>query len=418
MSRAENVPKLRFEEFKDAPEWEEKKLGDVCEFSKGKDVKEKIFDKEGKKFIGYGDLYTKYGAVTKSTITKISKGLFYNQVISRGNELLLPSSGESELEMNSCTALLESGVIIGSDINIVTSEVISIVFLSFYIRNNSIKIAKLSQGISVIHLYNKELKLMPINLPTLPEQQAIADFLTLLDERIQTQTELIDKLKEQKRGYLQKLFPKNGKNIPELRFEEFKDAPEWEEKKLGDVCEYQNGTSLEKYFNNKKGLKVISIGNYSINGKYVDNNTYIDILDNKTKKYVLNKDDLTMVLNDKTQTAEILGKVLYIEDDNKYIFNQRTMRISATSEVYIKYLYSLLNSKYVHSQIIKLAKGGTQIYINTNDVLMLHLPLPTLPEQQAISGFLTLLDEEIELESGILEQYKQEKQGYLQGLFV
>ena len=102
---------------------------------------------------------------------------------------------------------------------------------------------------------------------------------------------------------------------------------------LGKLCNYQNGTALEKYFNNTSGLKVISIGNYSETGKFVETSSYIDRKHTKDlKKFVLNKDDLTMILNDKTAVGTIIGRVLYIEENDKYIFNQRTMRLTAKDD--------------------------------------------------------------------------------------
>ena len=115
---------------------------------------------------------------------------------------------------------------------------------------------------------------------------------------------------------------------------------DWDVIPLGKLCNYQNGTALEKYFNNKGGLKVISIGNYSEAGKFVETNSYIDRkYFNELKKFVLNKNDLTMILNDKTAAGTIIGRVLHIKDNEKYIFNQRTMRLVARDGVEPRFLY-------------------------------------------------------------------------------
>src|SRR5699024_12253008 len=102
----------------------------------------------------------------------------------------------------------------------------------------------------------------------------------------------------------------------------------WLYTKISDICSYQNGKSLERMFNKEGRYKVISIGNYSTSGTYVNNNTYISYENhNLVSSYLLKKDDLTMILNDKTSDGSILGRVLYINIDSSYVFNQRTMRL-------------------------------------------------------------------------------------------
>src|SRR5699024_6879706 len=101
----------------------------------------------------------------------------------------------------------------------------------------------------------------------------------------------------------------------------------WLYTKIRDICSYQNGKSLESMFNKEGGYKVISIGNYSTSGTYVNNNTYISYENHKLlTSYILKKDDLTMTLNEKTSNGSISGRVLYTNIDSSYDFNQRTMR--------------------------------------------------------------------------------------------
>jgi type I restriction enzyme S subunit len=111
---------------------------------------------------------------------------------------------------------------------------------------------------------------------------------------------------------------------------------DWEVKKLGEVCNYQNGTALEKYFNEYEGLYVVSIGNYSVDGKYIENNSYIDWkYYQKIKKIILCCDELCMILNDKTSIGTIIGRVLLIKEDNKFVFNQRSMRLMDAISIFV-----------------------------------------------------------------------------------
>lgn len=195
---------------------------------------------------------------------------------------------------------------------------------------------------------------------------------------------------------------------------------DWNIEKLGDVCKYQNGTSLEKYFNQNDGYNVISIGNYSPFGKYIENNTYISFdLVSLVKKFILNKDDLTMILNDKTSSGAIIGRVLLIDENNKYVFNQRTMRLTPQNKILPKYLYFLINSNEIHNKIIALAKPGTQIYINTNDVTELQIAFPESKiEQAAIATVLSGVDNLINSLEKLIVKKRDIKQGTMQELLT
>ena len=195
---------------------------------------------------------------------------------------------------------------------------------------------------------------------------------------------------------------------------------DWEVKKLGEVCTYQNGTSLEKYFNENQGLNVISIGNYSTDGKYIDTSSYIDLKHyNKIKRFVLHSNELCMILNDKTSTGAIIGKVLLIEQNNKYVFNQRSMRLVPYDNISPMYLYYIINSYLLHGKIISLAKPGTQIYVNTGDVTGLDVPVPnSLEEQTAICTVLSDIDLLIKSLDQIIAKKRDIKQATMQQLLT
>lgn len=191
----------------------------------------------------------------------------------------------------------------------------------------------------------------------------------------------------------------------------------WCVKSIGQLCDYQNGKSLENYFNDESGFKVISIGNYSPEGKYVDRNSFISFENKKSiEKFILNKNDLTMSLNDKTAQGAILGRVLLIDEDCKFVFNQRTMRLRPRQDVYPNYLYFSINAEYVHGALVGLAKPGTQIYVNTDDVLSVMLPVPTIGEQTAIANALSDADALIGSLQKLIEKKRQIKQGAMQTL--
>lgn len=195
---------------------------------------------------------------------------------------------------------------------------------------------------------------------------------------------------------------------------------DWELKNMGEICSYQNGTALEEYFGGSDGFYVISIGNYSPLGKFVYTGNYICFEKGKfLKKFLLNKNDLAILLNDKTAVGTIIGRAILIDEDNKYIFNQRTMRLTSRGFVNPNYLYFQINSIKTHRRIVDAAKPGTQIYVNTNDIVDLLIPYPpTLTEQTTIATALSDADALIESLEQLIHKKRNIKQGAMQELLT
>lgn len=183
---------------------------------------------------------------------------------------------------------------------------------------------------------------------------------------------------------------------PEIRFKRFTD--DWEQRKLGEFGKATGGTSLESEFVEKGNYKVISIGSYSETSKYNDQGLRTNKTP-KTESKILNKDDLTMILNDKTAAGNIIGRVLLIDADNSYVYNQRTERIEVYKEDFEpSFLYQLLNAENIRSKIIKASQGNTQIYVNWSSISELEYLIPKVKsEQKKIATILNNLDNLITL---------------------
>ena len=259
-----------------------------------------------------------------------------------------------------------------------------------------------------------DFKKLNFMFPNLKEQQKIGSFFKQLDDTIALHQRKLDLLKEQKKGYLQKMFPKNGAKVPELRFAGF--ADDWEERKLSDVANHRGGTAIEKYFDKDGVYKVISIGSYGLNSQYVDQN--IRAISNEiTDGRVVNSGELTMVLNDKTANGTIIGRTLLVEKDNEYVINQRTEIISPKENFDSNFAYTILNGPF-REKVKRIVQGGTQIYVNYPAVSNLNLELPKIEEQQKIGSFFKQLDDTIALHQRKLDLLKEQKKGFLQKMFV
>ena len=204
---------------------------------------------------------------------------------------------------------------------------------------------------------------------------------------------------------------------PKVRFREFtgENASDWEQRKLGEVSNHRGGTAIEKYFDDNGKYKVISIGSYGLDSRYVDQG--IRAHSNEiTDKRIVYAGELTMVLNDKTANGTIIGRTLLIENDNEYVVNQRTEIISPNEGFNSRFAYTLLNGPFRH-KIKQVVQGGTQIYVNYSSVEKLTLYLPIIEEQKKVGVFFEKLDKLITLHQRKLEQLEQLKNTLLSKMF-
>lgn len=269
---------------------------------------------------------------------------------------------------------------------------------------------------SVAAVYPKDLNSIEYSVPKIEEQIKVGTFFKQLDDTITLHQQELDTLKQTKQGFLQKMFPKEGESVPEIRFPGF--TGDWKQNKLGEFGKATGGTSIESEFVDKGKYKVINIGSYSENSIYTDQGIRA-METEKTKRRILNKGDLTMILNDKTSSGRIIGRVLLIDEDNSYVYNQRTERIEPDKINYdSQFLYQLLNAESIRSKIIRLAQGNTQIYVNWSNISELKYLVPNKDEQSKIGRFFKQLDDTITQHEKELETLQQTKKAFLQKMFV
>ncbi|WLP85699.1 restriction endonuclease subunit S [Mycoplasma seminis] len=158
----------------------------------------------------------------------------------------------------------------------------------------------------------------------------------------------------------------------------------WEKKNIESFGHSESGTSLEAEFNNFGKLKVISIGSFGVHDLYNDQGIRVT-LNNKTKQKLLNKDNLVMILNDKTQAGNIIGRVLLIDENDKYVFNQRVQRIIVDESKYIpSYLYNLINNPINRNKVFLHSQGNTQIYVNWSNIKDIEFYISNNKDEQII----------------------------------
>lgn len=294
------------------------------------------------------------------------------------------------------------------------SSTLSNEFLYYFIQTNKFKeVTNKSSGSKMPRADWNLVGNMRFNITSLKEQQKIGNFFSKLDRQIELEEQKLEKLEEQKKGYMQQIFSQG------LRFKDDNgnEYPRWRETSIRNTFDNKGGTALEKEFDDNGTHKVISIGSYSMNSIYNEQN--LRIKKNKfTENYLLNEGDLAMVLNDKTKEGNIIGRSIYIDENDKYIYNQRTERLIPNNSNNNKFLWYLMNSEQVRNKIKRMMQGATQVYINYNSIKDLNIYLPVLEEQNKIENFLRDIFKLIKNQSDKVELLKERKKGFLQKMFV
>lgn len=198
--------RFKYKNWKKFGEWEEKKLGEVAIFLKWKWLsKSDITEDWINKCVRYWELYTDYNEKIEKIKSRTNMDLWIS-VLSKINDVLIPASWETQIDIATTSCILEEGVILWWDLNIIRWSG-NWIFLSYYLNSFKKKdIAKLAQWNSVVHLYSSQLQHLKIKLPSLPEQQKISDFLSSIDENLEKVNEQLKKIKEFKKGLLQGMF--------------------------------------------------------------------------------------------------------------------------------------------------------------------------------------------------------------------
>ena len=409
------VPRIRFPGFADL--WEQRKLGDMVSFSKGSGYSKGDLKADGTPIILYGRLYTKYETVISEVDTFVDEK--NGSVYSKGGEVIVPASGETAEDISIAAVVEKSGVLLGGDLNVITPpDDMDSAFLAISISNGKPHndMSKMAQGKSVVHLHNSDLAKIDLPYPSYDEQRKISGFFSYIDNLITLHQRKCDKWKELKKGMLQKMFPKEGESVPEIRFPGFSDH--WIKIKLSDIGIATSGTAIESEFSEDGSYKVISIGSYSEDSTYRDQGIRA-LNSEKTRKRILYKDDLTMLLNDKTSEGNIIGRVLLIDEDEKYVYNQRTQRIEVDKDKYDPvFLYEMLNAPNIREKIIRQSQGNTQIYVNWSVISQLDYLVPCKEEQIAIGSFFSMISHYIMLLQNQLAKWTKMRKGLLQQMFV
>lgn len=250
----------------------------------------------------------------------------------------------------------------------------------------------------------KDFKNMPIPIPDENEQQKIADCLSSLDELIQAETEKLEALQAHKKGLMHQLFPSEGETVPKLRFPEFQDSGEWEEKKLGDAADFINGKAYTKEELLTSGkYRVLRVGNF-----FTNNQWYYSDLELDEDKYCNNGDLLY------AWSASFGPRIWKAE---KVIYHYHIWKVVEKSNIDKQFLFVLLDFETENIKAAKSRGLGMQ-HLTKSGIESWESRIPqNKEEQKKIASCLSAVDEVITTQLETILQLKSLKKGLLQQLF-
>jgi len=405
------VPELRFPEF--SGEWKEVVVSKVLEFGRSYSFsRAKLSDDGDVNYIHYGDIHKHFQHTINFSRSKLptvySSELPPEPFYLQENDLIMADASEDYADIGKSAEVKHIGntkAVAGLHTFVLrdkgNSFAPSYKGYMFYSPTVTKKLKRIATGISVLGISKGNLSKLPLTIPSLPEQQKIADFLTAIDEKIIILTDKITQLKTYKKGMMQKLL--SG----ELRFPGFTDT--WREVKLGETGTIITGSTPPTKDSENYGDDYLWV-------------TPTDIRETKIV-YSTNK-KLSMVGAEKARMIPknsllvtciaSIGKNVILKE--KGSCNQQINAITPNGNFDVDFLYYIIENNV--NKLLAYAGGGSMLILNKKDFSSIKFEFPPFPEQQKIADFLTAIDDKLTIEQEKLDQLKLYKQGLLQKMFI
>lgn len=398
-------PQIRFKGFTDA--WEQRKLGDFGTVA----MNRRIF-KEQTNEVGEVPFY-KIGTFGGKADAFISRDLFeeykakypYPQV----GDILISASGSigRTVEYTGKDEYFQDSNIVWLN----HDKRINNTFLKYFYN-----IAKWSgiEGSTIQRLYNNNILNTEIKLPSIAEQYKIGKLLNNLDNLITLHQRKLDKLKNIKKSMLEKMFPKNGSNVPEIRFKGFTDA--WEQRKVTELGKIYIGlvTTMTKHYTSEGTLLIRNSDIKDGRFEFGEEPIYLDELFAKENLLRMHKvGDVITVHTGDVGTSAVIGK----KEENSIGFATIVTRPNSQI-VDSNYLSTFLNTDKHKKWAVAISTGDGRTNYNLGDYYKLIVPLPILQEQKSIANFIIKINNLITLHQRKLEKLQNIKKACLEKMFV
>ena len=392
-----DVPHLRFPEF--SGEWEETTLGKISEITKGSGISKDQLSEQGSPCILYGELYTKYKSEVIGVVYSRTELESSSLVKSKANDVIIPCSGETAIDISTARCVPFNNILLGGDLNIIRLKHDDGGFFAYQLNGARKKdIARVAQGVSVVHLYGENLKHIRVYHPVIEEQKKITRLLSLIDERIAIQNKIIEKLESLIKGLSQRLLsPKQG----------------WTSYKLDELCQIKSGYSgIQVSFQTAyKVSRIETISNHCINM------SRIGFVKEIPQEYKLRVGD---ILFSNINSVQYIGNTAFIDKDYGLYHGMNLLRIVPDSRiVFPRFIHLLLCSERLlrHFQSI-CNKAVSQASINQTSLGKTIMTIPSYKEQQHICSIIESVERKLDIETSLLKMLQYQKQYLLRQMFI
>ncbi|MCG1000052.1 restriction endonuclease subunit S [Lactococcus lactis] len=287
-------------------------------------------------------------------------------------------------------------------------------FLAWYFNSNYHKkyAKRMSTGDGRSNYNMKDFNKNVIPTPQIDEQQKIGAFFKQLDDTIALHQRKLDLLKEQKKGYLQKMFPKNGAKVPELRFAGF--ADDWEEHKVSEITDFhKQGFYTKESYNENKKYYLLRGTDMTSNKLILKDTPKINASEKDYEDFKVLKDDFLIV------RSGTVGTYAIVKSDITAIFGSYLINFRFNQSIVLNEFFGLFyQSSLFKSQLNKIIQKSSNVNINAENIKSTNIKFPTIEEQQKIGAFFQSIDDTIALHQRKLDLLKEQKKGFLQQMFI
>ena len=349
-------------------------LGKIASLSKGEGISKDQRSINGNPCILYGELYTTYSTeIIDKVISKTNlpeKGL----VKSKANDVIIPASGETAIDISTARCVTRSDVFLGGDLNIIRLKGQDGKFFSYQLNGVRKKdIAKVAQGVSIVHLHGSDLATVQVNYPSIGEQQKISGFLSLIDQRIAIQNRIIEKYESLIKGISSEVI---GGKRPNTTLSN---------------CVFCSSSTLKESELIDTGIP--TYGAAGISGYTAE---------------ALCKSDSILI----TKDGSGVGSKRYVHGEHSFVGT--LCSLTPKDGIYLPYVYYALMT--MNLDTYKTGQAIPHIYFK--DYGKLQLFCPTYSEQRRLSHGLETLDRKVGYEESLLLSINEVKKGLLDQLFI
>lgn len=402
-----NKPRIRFKGF--AEDWEQRKFSDITYLSG-------IKNKENKPYESYS-ISNEFGFIPQDeqfenggTMKTADKSMYY--IVSKNSFAYNPA----RINVGSIGYYDKPDNVIVSSLYEVfkTTDIVNDKFLWHWFKSNQFNrlIEKYQEGGVRLYFYYDKLCKGTIELPAIKEQNKISNLLDDLDIYITLHQRKLEKLKLVKKALLQKLFPKNGSQFPEIRFKGFTDT--WEQRKLGDIATFSKGNGYSKSDLASSGDPIILYGrlytNYETTISNVD--TFVELKD----KSIISQGG-EVIVPASGETAEDISRASVVKNQGIIIGGDLNV-IKANHLLDPTFLALTISNGEQQKELSKRAQGKSVVHLHNSDLQEVNLTFPLLNEQKEISTLFEKMDNIITLHQRKLDKLQDVKKGLLQKMFV